>query len=135
MTPRAHETDHPVLVVDDEPDVRDAAVAIFENEGHPAVGAENGRQAIDMLKSGSVHPCAIVLDLMMPVMDGWAFRAAQMTDERLASIPVIVVSAAGRPAVTAAVDAMHAVAGVAKPVDWSEVLRLVDVYCRRQTVH
>ena len=135
MTPHGDETDRPVLVVDDEPDVRDAAVAIFENEGYPTIAAENGRQAIDMLKSGAVRPCAIVLDLMMPVMDGWAFRAAQMTDERLASIPVIVVSAAGRPAVTAAVDAMHAVAGVAKPVDWREMLRLVDRYCGRQTVH
>jgi len=70
----------------------------------------------------------VALDLTMPVMDGWAFRAAQLCDATLASIPVIVLSAVGRAAVAAAAEAMRAIAGVAKPADGDELLRLVDTH-------
>ena len=122
--------DDPVLVVDDDPDVREAAVAMFENEGYTAVAAENGRDALSMLKAGTVRPRAILLDLRMPVMDGWAFRAAQLSDPLLAPIPVIIVSAEQRANVTAAAHSMGAVAGMTKPVNWDELLRLVETQCR-----
>ena len=123
-----------VLVVDDDRDIREAAVAMFQNEGYPAVGAGDGRDALDMLKVGGVRPCAIVLDLWMPRMDGWAFRAAQLCDPVLAQIPVIVVSAEQRAHVKAAAESMHALAGMTKPVDWDELLRLVETQCR-PTLH
>ena len=127
--------DAPILVIDDEPDVREAAVAVLENEGYRAVGANNGRVAYDLLRTGSVRPCIIVLDLMMPVMDGWGFRAVQMCDPQLASIPVIVLSAAGRFDVAAAAESLRAVAGMEKPVDWDELLGLVEEHCQRPTMH
>ena len=127
--------DAPILVIDDEPDVREAAVAVLENEGYCAVGANNGRVAYDLLRTGSVRPYIIVLDLMMPVMDGWGFRAVQMCDPQLATIPVIVLSAAGRFDVAAAAESLRAVAGMEKPVDWDELLRLVEEHCKRPTVH
>jgi len=68
-------------------------------------------------------------------MDGWQFRAAQLCDNELAGIPVVVVSAAGRRDVEAAAVSMRAVAGIAKPVDWDELLRLVEEHCRPPTVH
>jgi len=126
--------DDSVLVVDDDPDVRDAAVAMFETEGYPVVGAADGRAALDMLKAGRVRPCAILLDLWMPRMDGWAFRAEQLCDPALAPIPVIVVSAEQRANVRAAAESMHALAGMTKPVNWDELLRLVETHCR-PTVH
>lgn len=127
--------DEPVLVIDDEDDVRTAAVAVFESEGYAAVPAKNGRVALNLLKTGSVRPCLILLDLRMPVMDGWAFRAAQLCDKDLARIPVIVLSAAGRSDVAAAAESMRAIAGIAKPVDWDELLRLVEEHCRPPTLH
>ena len=84
------------------------------------------RVAYDLLRTGSVKPCIIVLDLMMPVMDGWGFRAVQLCDPHLADIPVIVLSAAGRLDVAAAVQSLRVVAGMEKPVDWDELLCLVE---------
>jgi len=120
----------PILVVDDEADIRESALAIFESAGYAAVTARNGRDAFELLRTGALRPCVILLDLMMPVMDGWAFRAEQMCDHDLASIPVIVLSAVGRSEAAAAAESMRAVAGIAKPVDWDRLLRLVDAHCR-----
>ena len=119
-----------VLVIDDEVDVAESAVALFQSDGYAAVAANNGQAAFELLRTGAIRPCVIVLDLMMPVMDGWAFRAAQLCDATLASIPVIVVSAAGPSNVAAAAEAMRAVAGIAKPVDGDELLRVVGAHCR-----
>jgi DNA-binding NtrC family response regulator len=125
----------PVLIVEDERDVREATVAMFQSAGYEAVGANNGRVAMNLLRTGSVSPCLILLDLWMPEMDGWAFRAAQLCDKDLARIPVVVLSAAGRSDVDAAVESMRALAGVTKPVDWDELLRLVEQKCRPATLH
>jgi CheY-like chemotaxis protein len=123
-----------VLVVDDDAAVRDGLVAFLRDEGYGALGAENGRRALEVLETIEA-PRLILLDLMMPVMDGWGFRAVQMCDPQLATIPVIVLSAAGRFDVAAAAESLRAVAGMEKPVDWDELLRLVEEYCQRPTVH
>jgi|SRR5215470_11334606 len=123
-----------VLVIDDDADIRESAVALFQSDGYSAVAANDGRAAFELLRTGAVRPSVIVLDLMMPVMDGWAFRAAQLCDQTLASIPVIVVSAAGSSNVAAAAEAMRAVAGIAKPADGEELLRVVGAHCRA-TLH
>ena len=65
---------------------------LLRGAGYDAVGAPNGQAALDLLRSG-IRPRAILLDLMMPVMDGWAFRREQLRDPQLAHIPVIVLSA------------------------------------------
>jgi len=80
-----------VLVIEDDPDAREAITEILRGDGHQAVGAANGREALDTLHSG-FRPGLIILDMLMPGMDGWQFRRAQCADETLAKIPVVVVS-------------------------------------------
>jgi|SRR6185295_18070287 len=114
----------PVLVVEDDPDIREVMMAIVESEGHCAVAAENGDQALELLRNG-LHPCLILLDLMMPVKDGWEFRAEQKVDPALASIPTIIVSAAGRQAI----EALHPTATLEKPIDYDQLTRLLKRHC------
>src|SRR5207249_387698 len=81
-----------VLVVEDDFDLRDALVPILEYEGHRVVSAANGREALDWLHA-MPPPSLILLDLMMPVMNGEEFRAEQLRDPALASIPGVILSA------------------------------------------
>ena len=79
-----------VLVVEDDADVREVICEILEGEGCRPVGVRDGNEALRALRSG-LRPCLIVLDMLMPGMDGWQFRRTQKADEELAKIPVIVV--------------------------------------------
>ena len=116
-----------VLVIDDDADIRFAAVRLLQSDGYTAVAAENGREALRLLRRG-VRPQLILLDLRMPVMDGFAFRAAQLADPALARIPVVVVSADGARVPKAAKE-LRAVAAVEKPVDGDELLGVVNEFC------
>ena len=91
----ARASGHTVLVVDDEPDIRELLTELLTMEGFDVLTAENGADALRVLAGRTAD--AIVLDLMMPVMDGRGFRAEQRKDPRISSIPVIVVSAADLP--------------------------------------
>jgi CheY-like chemotaxis protein len=113
-----------VFVVEDDHDTRDMLGRFLELEGFQVEVAANGRQALDRLNAG-VLPCVIVLDLMMPVMDGWQFRRQQVLDSEIADIPVIVVSAAGKDRM-AGIDANGY---LAKPVDLEQLLEQVSQYC------
>jgi len=86
---------HVVLVVDDDRDIRDSLVEVLEDHGYLAVGACNGREALDVLRDSAAPPCLILLDLMMPVMDGRGFREEQLKNPAWTEIPVIVISAYG----------------------------------------
>ena len=81
-----------VLVVEDEDAARAGMEQLLRAAGYEAVGAPNGQVALELLRSG-LRVKVIILDLMMPVMDGWAFRREQLRDPHLAHIPVIVLSA------------------------------------------
>jgi CheY-like chemotaxis protein len=81
-----------VMVVEDEAPARAGMEQLLRSVGYEAIGAPNGQAALDLLRSG-VRARVILLDLMMPVMDGWAFRREQLRDPSLAHIPVIVLSA------------------------------------------
>jgi CheY-like chemotaxis protein len=82
-----------VMIVDDDDEIRDALEDVLGGEGYRVVGARDGRQALDFIQAGSL-PSAIVLDLWMPVMDGWQLRKELLSNESLAKIPVIVLTAA-----------------------------------------
>jgi len=82
-----------VLVVEDDLDIRQALLEMLEDHGFSALGARDGAEALGLLTGATDLPCLILLDLMMPVMDGATFREAQRRDPRLASIPVVVLSA------------------------------------------
>jgi CheY-like chemotaxis protein len=115
-----------VLIVEDDVDTREMLGRFLELEGYQVETAENGQRALDRLDAG-VSACVIVLDLMMPVMDGWQFRQEQIQRAALANIPVIVVSAAGRDRI----ERIHADAYLSKPVDLDELLGCVTQLCRR----
>jgi len=84
-----------ILIVDDDTDVRCALSEMLEEEGFAVEGVRDGREALARLRAGTVHPAVILLDLLMPGMDGWDFRNEQMRDPQLATVPVVVVSASG----------------------------------------
>jgi CheY-like chemotaxis protein len=113
-----------VLIVEDDPDTREMLGKFLELEGFQVETAANGQQALEKL-DGGMTPGVIVLDLMMPVMDGWEFRRRQLQDGRLASIPTIVVSAAGRDRMSQ----VTADAYLAKPIDMDELLSRVSEFC------
>jgi signal transduction histidine kinase len=110
-----------ILLVEDDLGIRDALQAILEGECYEVVCAGNGQDALRLLRSGS-DPDLIILDLRLPVMDGWQFRAVQKSDPALADIPVLAVSADGS-AKAAAIDAE---AYFRKPLDVDSLLEGID---------
>jgi len=91
----------PVLVVDDDPDIRETISFLLESVGHEVVTAANGEEALLCLREG-LAPCMILLDLMMPIMSGWQFRDEQRRDPALSAIPVVILTGAGNAAEHAA---------------------------------
>ena len=116
----------PILVVEDNADVREAQAIILESVGYRTVEAENGDHALRVLHAAAERPCLILLDLMMPVMDGIEFRRAQLADPTLADIPVVIVSAFDRAAEAAD---LHVSGYVPKPVDYDRLLATVEQHC------
>jgi CheY-like chemotaxis protein len=105
-----------ILVVDDDPDVRDVLALVLELEGYGVERAVDGIDALLALRTGPL-PAAIVLDLEMPSMAGSEFRAEQLRDPALARIPVLVLSSSGR--------AVDAPLRLPKPFDPEELVRAV----------
>jgi len=116
---------HTVFIVEDDVDTREMLGRFLELEGYRVESAANGKLALERLDAGA-PACVILLDLMMPVMDGWQFRREQVQHAALADIPVIVVSAAGRDRL----QQIDANAYLSKPVDLDELLERVTEYCR-----
>ncbi len=83
----------PVLIVEDDEDIRESLQDFLQDHGYPTIGAVNGRDGLKRLAASDLRPCAIILDLMMPVMDGRAFREEQLRSPALAEIPTILISA------------------------------------------
>lgn len=118
--------EHLILVVDDDADIRDALAEYLEDEGYTVERASNGQEALGRLR-GSTRPCVILLDLMMPVMDGFQFRAEQQQDAQLASIPVIVISAGSDCENAAQILGAHAC--VKKPLALNRLLGAIEQVC------
>jgi two-component system cell cycle sensor histidine kinase/response regulator CckA len=110
-----------VLVVEDEEIIREALGLLLDAEGYDVLFAENGREALRCLYNNSAAEI-IVLDLRMPVMDGWEFRAIQKDDPKLSGIPVVAISADG----SAQAAAISAEAYLRKPVDPKEFLATIE---------
>jgi CheY-like chemotaxis protein len=87
-------THHPIVIVDDDTDVREALGEVLAEEGYATRLFESGRAALTYLRDADGSgPSLILLDLMMPEMSGWQFREEQLKDERLREIPVVVITA------------------------------------------
>jgi CheY-like chemotaxis protein len=82
-----------IVVVDDEDDIREAVQIVLEAEGYRTSAAANGQEALELLRRSEHPPCLILLDLMMPVMDGWEFLKEIGEEPRLLSVPVAIMSA------------------------------------------
>jgi DNA-binding response OmpR family regulator len=113
-----------VFIVEDDVDTREMLGRFLELEGYHVESAANGKLALERLDAG-MPACVILLDLMMPVMDGWQFRREQARHAALADIPVIIVSAAGRDRI----QQIDADAYLLKPVDLDELFARVTQYC------
>jgi CheY-like chemotaxis protein len=116
-----------VLVVEDDEDIRADLTAILRIKGFSVEEAANGHEALARLRNG-VLPCLVVLDLMMPFMNGWELRAEMRADVELAAIPVVVVSGKGRIADDEA-ETLAPAAVLVKPFELSELLDVVGRYC------
>ena len=115
-----------VFIVEDDPDTREMLGKFLELEGFHVETAANGRQALDRLSSG-LKASVIVLDLMMPIMDGWQFREEQRKIPAVASIPVVTVTADGDARGKAA--SIQAVGYIAKPISIDTLLDEVERIC------
>jgi CheY-like chemotaxis protein len=82
----------PVLIVEDDPDIRESVRQLLELEGYETATAENGQEALALL-ARIERPCVILLDLMMPVISGWQLLEVLKRDATLADIPVVITSA------------------------------------------
>lgn len=121
-----HQGLFPVLIVDDDFDVRDAIADVLEMEGIPAAFAGDGVEALEWLRSNPA-PCLILLDWMMPRCDGATFREMQLRDPVLARIPVVLLTADAR--IDEKIRALDVEGFLRKPVDLDRLSSLIRRYC------
>jgi CheY-like chemotaxis protein len=114
-----------VLVVDDEPDFCEIVRLILQIHGYDVITCRDGAEALALLRGG-VRPCLILLDLMMPRMNGVQFREEQTRDPALRDVPVVILSGAGKVERTAAVLGVE---GFHKPIEPSVLVETVGRYC------
>lgn len=112
-----------ILIVDDDPDIRETLGEFLGYEDYAAVTASNGREALERLREGS-KPCVVLLDLMMPVLDGFEFLEIRQQDPALAAVPVIVISAGSQ-----ALKSLSGVEFFPKPLDVERLLAALSRYC------
>lgn len=112
-----------ILVVEDNKDIQDSLKLALEVEGYTVFTADNGRDALDQL-SRIPTPCVILLDLMMPVMNGWEFVEEISKDLMLSTIPIVVVTAFSDKKTTPKTNDI-----IQKPIDLNALLKTVSKYC------
>lgn len=117
-------TKRSILLVDDDADVRESIGEALEEGGYHVATAPNGKEALRQLRADDVRPDLILLDIMMPEMDGWTFRKEQRQDPTIASIPVIVFTAYGAPRDIA--KQLDAAGFLKKPLRLDELLSTID---------
>lgn len=117
-----------VLVVEDDADVRQSLMEVLEDHGYRCLPAANGAEALTRMRDEERKPCVILLDLMLPVMDGWQFRARQRRDRDLREIPVVILSAHA-DVENVAVE-LEAPASLRKPVSIVALLSTIGQFCK-----
>ena len=116
-----------ILIVEDDEQVRRALAKALTSEGYTVATAENGERALNDLEKSTTPPKIIIMDLMMPVMDGWRFRQRLLAEPQWSQVPVIVFSGSG---CEEASDALPGVHYIPKPVSlrtlFDSVARLIS---------
>ncbi|MEP7125852.1 MAG: response regulator [Byssovorax sp.] len=116
-----------ILLAEDDDDLREAMLETLQDAGYGVATVANGSDALDWLQDAEHLPSLILLDLMMPVMDGWQFRALQRVDPKVSKVPVVVLSAMG------AHPAIDAVEYLTKPANIAQILEVVARFCGPRT--
>lgn len=116
-----------LLVVEDDRDIRKSMERLLQSEGYAVEMAENGLEALNLLQNGSALPQLIILDLMMPQMDGFQFREEQAKNAKISHIPVIVMTADGH--IDEKKVRANAVAALRKPADIDVILNTIKKHC------
>lgn len=117
--------EHLILVVEDDPDIREVTIQVLEDLDYKVLAAENGQQALALLQEMPQLPCLILVDLMMPVMNGWQLLEAMAKDERLASIPAVVMSAVTESYTTQ----LNVAAYLRKPASYEQLVTVLEQHC------
>jgi CheY-like chemotaxis protein len=117
-----------VMLVEDDDEARESLRELLEEAGYTAMVAENGSAAWKLLEQRERRCDVILLDLMMPVMNGWDFRRRQRADPRFSGIPVLVMSAGAH--MTSVADELGAAAYIPKPIEIGVLLEMLQRYCR-----
>jgi CheY-like chemotaxis protein len=112
-----------ILLIEDDRDICEIVAHVLQEEGYDTVTVPNGAEGLKLLRAKEVRPFVIVLDLMLPVMDAWQFRAEQAQDARIAGIPVVIFSA--NPKIAQHADSLGAAAMIRKPPNLDEFLAVV----------
>lgn len=115
-----------VLIVEDDSDVLEIMRDLIEALGYKVVTAENGQRALNHLNNMAEMPCLILLDLMMPVMNGWEFVIEARKNAILAEIPVVVVSAFDRDSK----ETLNVAGRLRKPVTYDQLTTVVRQFCQ-----
>lgn len=114
------------MIIEDDVDIAENLKSLLEIEGYTSDVAKDGLEGLNRLRSASELPGLILLDLMMPTMDGFQFREAQMNDPALAKIPVAIMTAGGN--IEAKIAAMNVEVSFRKPLDIDKLLATIDKY-------
>jgi CheY-like chemotaxis protein len=116
-----------ILIVEDNQDIREGLQAVLEIMGYEVATAANGREALETL-TRIEPPGLILLDLMMPVMNGEEFRSKQLADPKLSQVPVVLISASSTVREKAA--ALGAAHAMIKPISIEALSKIAEKFCR-----
>jgi CheY-like chemotaxis protein len=114
---------HCILVVDDDPDIREGVSTVLTDDGYTVATAANGREALELLRKWETKPCLILLDFLMPEMSGPELVAAMQHCHRLMSIPVVIVAGIHGALVPGAQKFIR------KPISYELLAETVKEYC------
>jgi CheY-like chemotaxis protein len=115
---------HEVLVVEDDDEIRETLVELLQAEGYAVQTAKNGREALEYVRRAERNPCCVLLDLMMPFMNGWEFLEILREEDRIVSLPVVVMTGARDSP-----DPPGAVRYLKKPVALEALLSIIESLC------
>lgn len=115
-----------ILIVEDDPEIRDELAELLRDDGHEVETSADGAAAMAWLERASRLPALILLDLMMPALNGWEFRKRQRGDPRLSGVPVVVMSGAGD--VKSEALALEADGVLLKPFDAAAVAEAISPF-------
>lgn len=117
-----------ILIIEDDNEIRQTMVDVLEDEGFQVLSAENGLEGLKILNQYETAPCLIIVDWMMPILDGDGFRQEQLKSEKFAAVPTVLFSANGQisqKAIGAGYEEF-----IRKPIDLERLFELTSKYCK-----